>query len=74
MGSTPSVPKVQRVSISGTVTKDRADWLKEQAETRLVGQSLLLEKAIDLLRDHLEPSGLEDAPVRPVGGVTSPDA
>lgn len=56
----PSVPKVQRVSKSVTIRKDLADWMDEQAEARLISPALLVEKGLDLLKDHLEPSGLED--------------
>jgi len=56
----PTPPKVERTSMSVTIRKDLADWCKEQAEARLISPALLVEKGLDLLKDHLEPSGLED--------------
>ncbi len=47
-----------RVAVNVTIRKDLAEWLDEQAETRMIGKSLLVEKAVDRLKDSLEPDPL----------------
>lgn len=78
MGTTPTgtAPKAQTAQVSATIPKALADWLKETAETRMIGQGLLVAKGLELLKDHLEPDPLTVTPPQPPagGGPTQPSS
>jgi hypothetical protein len=64
MGTTPgsTPPKPKTAQVSATIPAHLADWLKETAETRMIGQGLLVAKGLELLKDHLEPDPLTTRP------------
>jgi hypothetical protein len=59
---TPTTPKPKTAQVSVTIPAPLAhlaDWLKETADARMIGQGLLVGKALELLKDHLEPDPLQ---------------
>lgn len=62
-GSTAPKPKTAQVSVTlPAPLAHLADWLKETADARMIGQGLLVGKALELLKDHLEPDPLTTRP------------
>jgi hypothetical protein len=47
--------KPERVSKSWTIRKDLVDRVEEEADSRMVGQALIVEKALDAFLDGLTP-------------------
>lgn len=61
---------VERVSKSWTIRKDLADRVQEEADSRLVGPALIVEKALETFLDTLTPPPAEFQPGR---SATTPE-
>lgn len=52
--------KIERVSKSWTIRKDLVDRLEIEAENRVIGERLLVEKALESYLDALAPLDLPE--------------
>lgn len=60
MPATPT-PRTERVSKSWTIRKDLAEKVEAEADARVVGQGLLVEKALEAYLAALPPINVETA-------------
>lgn len=58
--------KIERVSKTWSVRKDLADRIEAEADARVVGQGLLVEKALESYLDALPTVDLTSAVIPPV--------
>lgn len=61
--------KIERVSKTWSVRKDLADRIEAEADARVVGQGLLVEKALESYLDALPTVDLTAAAIPPVPSV-----
>lgn len=60
------MPKPDRISKTWTIRKDLAERVETEADSRVVGQALIVEKALEAFLDQLTPPVTAGAAIPPM--------